>query len=151
MNAYTIRQYWISKYEDKFGEEYVSEKANIESFLLKHLLNNYNQYLLLQAIDLFFQTTKKERASIMLFASKKFFSRNFKDLIKEKDIVQYQRMMAWYSPEDQIKVRELLQSYRNYLYALSLSQEELNEKDLILEKLKNIPVDESEWNGMHGI
>jgi hypothetical protein len=141
MNAYTIRQYWLSKYEDKFQEEYVSEKAKIEPFLLKRLLNNYNQYLVLEAIDRFFSNTKKERASILLFASKKFFEGYFKDLIKEKDVIQYQRMLPWYSLENQVKIRDLIQAYRNYIFAISLSQEEIDEMGVILERLRNIPLD----------
>tara|TARA_Y100000310_G_C20177948_1_gene576733 strand:+ start:59 stop:490 length:432 start_codon:yes stop_codon:yes gene_type:complete len=139
MNGFNVRQYFISKYEDVFQEDYFSDKAKIESFLLKRLLNNYNKYFLLEAIDKFFATVKKDRASILLFASNKFFTSFFSDLIKEKDIIQYQRMLPWYSSEDQLKIQDLTRVYKSYLYALSLCQEEIDEMPLILEKLKNIP------------
>lgn len=142
MNSYSLRQYWISKFEDKFQEPYITEKANIEFVLLKRLLDKFGQYLLLEAIDRFFNTIKKEKASILLFASNKFFGVYFKDLIREKDVIQYQRMLPWYNQENQIKIKKLLQAYRNYAYALSLSQEEINEMLLIVEKLKNIPMEE---------
>ena len=138
MNGFNARQYFISKYEDTFQENYVSSKGNIESFLLKRLLNKYKKYLLLEAIDKFFATIKKDQASILLFASNKFFSSFFSDLIKEKDIIQYQRMLPWYSSEDQSKIHDLMRVYKSYLYALSLSQDEIDEMPLILEKLKNI-------------
>jgi hypothetical protein len=141
MNSYSLRQYWISKFEDKFNESYQTDKANIEFVLLKRLLDKFGQYLLLEAIDRFFNTIKKEKASILLFASNKFFSVYYKDLIREKDVIQYQRMLLWYNQENQIKIKKLLQAYRNYLYALSLSQEELDEMSLIVEKLKNIPTE----------
>ena len=142
MNSYSLRQYWISKYEEKFQEKYVTDKANIEFVLLKRLLDKFGQYLLLEAIDRFFNGIKKEKASILLFASNKFFGVYFKDLIREKDVIQYQRMLPWYKQENQIKIKKLLQAYRTYLYALSLSQEDLTEMSLIVEKLKNIPIEE---------
>jgi len=138
MNSFEVRQYFISKYEDTFQEDYVSNKSSIESFLLKQLLNKYKKYLLLEAIDKFFATIKKDKASILLFVSNKFFPSFFEDLIKEKDIIQYQRMLPWYSSEDQSKIHDLMRVYKSYLYALSLSQDEIDEMPLILEKLKNI-------------
>ncbi len=138
MNGFNVRQYFISKYEDTFQEDYVSNKSSIESFLLKQLLNKYKKYLLLEAIDKFFATIKKDKASILLFVSNKFFPSFFEDLIKEKDIIQYQRMLPWYSSEDQSKIHDLMRVYKSYLYALSLSQDEIDEMPLILEKLKNI-------------
>jgi mevalonate kinase len=138
MNGFDVRQYFISKYEDTFQEDYVSNKSSIESFLLKQLLNKYKKYLLLEAIDKFFATIKKDKASILLFVSNKFFPSFFEDLIKEKDIIQYQRMLPWYSSEDQSKIHDLMRVYKSYLYALSLSQDEIDEMPLILEKLKNI-------------
>ena len=107
--------------------------------MLKQLLKKYKQYILLEAIDNFFATIKKDKASILLFASNKFFPSFFKDLIKEKDIIQYKRMLPWYSPVDQSKIHDLIRVYKSYLYALSLSQDEIDEMPLILEKLKNIP------------
>ena len=138
MNSFEVRQYFISKYEDTFQEDYVSNKSSIESFLLKQLLNKYKKYLLLEAIDKFFATIKKDKASILLFVSNKFFPSFFEDLIKEKDIIQYQRMLPWYSSGDQSKIHDLMRVYKSYLYALSLSQDEIDEMPLILEKLKNI-------------
>tara|TARA_Y100000034_G_scaffold10138_1_gene10711 strand:- start:161 stop:589 length:429 start_codon:yes stop_codon:yes gene_type:complete len=138
MNGFDVRQYFISKYEDTFQEDYVSNKSSIESFLLNQLLNKYKKYLLLEAIDKFFATIKKDKASILLFVSNKFFPSFFEDLIKEKDIIQYQRMLPWYSSEDQSKIHDLMRVYKSYLYALSLSQDEIDEMPLILEKLKNI-------------
>ena len=144
MNSYSLRQYWISKFEDKFEESYITDKAKIEFFILKKLLDKFGQYLLLEAIDRFFNTIKKEKASILLFASNKFFDVYFRDLIREKDVIQYQRLLPLYNKENQIKIKELLQAYRNYAYALSLSQEEINEMSSIVEKLKNIPVEEEQ-------
>jgi hypothetical protein len=141
MNSYSLRQYWISKFEDKFKEPYITDKANIEFVLLKRLLNNYNEYLLLEAIDRFFAGIKKDKASILLFASNKFFGVYFKDLIREKDVIQYQRLLPWYNQENQKKIKALLQAYRNYIYALSLSQEEVDEMPLLIKKLKNIPME----------
>ena len=146
MNTFSLRQYWVSKYEEKFKESYITDKTNVEFSLLKRLLDKFGQYLLLEAIDRFFNTIKKEKASILLFASNKFFGVYFKDLIREKDVIQYQRMLSWYKQENQIKIKQLLQAYRNYSYALSLSQEEVDEMSLIVEKLKNIPLEEDKEN-----
>jgi hypothetical protein len=139
MNSYSLRQYWITKFEETYHEPYRTDKANIEFVLLKRLLDKFGQYLLLEATDRFFNGIKKEKASILLFASNKFFGVYYKDLIREKDVIQYQRMLPWYNQENQTKIKKLLQAYRNYLYALSLSQEELDDMSLIVEKLKNIP------------
>jgi len=108
---------------------------------LKRLLTTYNKYLLLEAIDIFFKNIKKEKASLLLFSSNKFFPEYFKNLIKEKDTIQYQRMLPWYSEENQTKIRKLLQLYGNYLYALSLCQEEIDEMQSIRENLKDIPME----------
>ena len=141
MNAYDLHKYWIAKYEDTFNEQYQSDKIKIEPFLLKRLLTTYNKYLLLEAIDIFFKNIKKEKASLLLFSSNKFFPEYFKNLIKEKDTIQYQRMLPWYSEENQTKIRKLLQLYGNYLYALSLCQEEIDEMQSIRENLKDIPME----------
>ena len=141
MTAYDLHKYWIAKYEDTFKEQYQSDKIKIEPFLLKRLLATYNKYLLLEAIDIFFKNIKKEKASLLLFSSNKFFPEYFKNLIKEKDTIQYQRMLPWYSEENQTKIRKLLQLYGNYLYALSLCQEEIDEMQSIRENLKDIPME----------
>jgi hypothetical protein len=144
LNAFTARRYWVSKFEDTFEEGYENSKIKLELFLLKRLLDKFGQYLLLEAIDRFFKNIKKDKASITLFASNKFFDVYFKDLIREKDIIQYQRMLPWYELENQNKIKDLIQVYRNYLYAISLSQEDINEMSLIIQKLKNIPTKKGE-------
>jgi hypothetical protein len=140
MNAFTLREYWLSKYEDKFQEEYKPTKKEIEPFLLRRLVKNYGPYLTLEAMDKFFSMAKKERASILLFASSKFFESYFKELIKEKDIIEYKRMISWYSIVNQDRIKMLIQRYRDYLYAISLSQEDIEEMEAILEELKSIPI-----------
>jgi hypothetical protein len=53
-------------------------------------------------------------------------------------------MLPWYELENQNKIKDLIQVYRNYLYAISLSQEDINEMSLIIQKLKNIPTKKGE-------
>ncbi len=141
MNSFDIRNYWLSKYEDKFNKSYASEKPLIELGMLKRLLNKYSPYLLLEAIDMFLSDIKEEKASIILFASNKFFNSYFEELIKEKDIVKYQRMISWYSKDNQTLIRSLIQEYKNFVYAISLYPEDREYMSLTLEKLKNIPME----------
>jgi len=142
MTSFQLRKYWISSYQNKFSEKYSQDKQYIELALFKNLLKNFNYYTILEATDQFFSKITKDKASILLFASKKYFPGQFKDLIKEKDIIQYQRMLPWYSKENQIKIRSYIQQYRNYLYAISLTQEDLDSMFDTLEELKNIPMEE---------
>jgi len=139
----SLRNYWISRYEDKFSERYNKSNLIIELCMLKRLLKNFDYYLILEAIDQFFFNikNKKELASIKLFASNKYFNRNFENLIKSKEIIKYKRLILWYSEENQKKIRSLLQRYNNYLYAISLSDEDINEKYKIIEELKMIPTE----------
>jgi len=139
----SLRNYWISRYEDKFNERYNKSNLIIELCMFKRLLKNFDYYLILEAIDQFFFNikNKKELASIKLFASNKYFNRNFENLIKSKEIIKYKRLILWYSEENQKKIRSLLQRYNNYLYAISLSDEDINEKYKIIEELKMIPTE----------
>jgi len=139
----SLRNYWISRYEDKFSERYNKSNLIIELCMFKRLLKNFDYYLILEAIDQFFFNikNKKELASIKLFASNKYFNRNFENLIKSKEIIKYKRLILWYSEENQKKIRSLLQRYNNYLYAISLSDEDINEKYKIIEELKMIPTE----------
>ena len=140
-NAFSIREYWISKYEGTFKIEYISDKRNIELALFKALINRYNYYLVLEATDRFFATIKKEKATILLFASKKFFESSFGDLTKEIEVVEYYRLLPWYSEENQATIKDLTQAYRNYSHALSLSQEDIDNMNIIVKRLKDIPIE----------
>jgi hypothetical protein len=141
MNSLSLRRYWVSKYEDRFGQPYPKEKLGIELALFKKLLKNFNHYIILEATDLFFSDVTKEKASIFLFTSGKYFSKMFENLIKEKDIIKYKRLLPWYNKDDQSKIMMLLQRYNNYLYALSLSQEDVDDMGRIIDTLENIEME----------
>ena len=105
------------------------------------MLKTYNQFLILEAIDNFFLIARKEQANILLFASKKYFTSAFRSLIKEKDVVQYNRMILWYSKENQERVKNLIQLYKHYIYAISLSSEDIEIMKVIINELKNIEME----------
>jgi len=142
MGPFALREYWVSKYEDLFSEPYPKDKLAIELALFKKLLKNFNHYIILEAIDFFFSNVTKEKASIFLFTSYKYFPKRFENLIKEKDIIKYKRLLPWYNKEDQCIIKSLLQRYGNYLYALSLNQEDLDDMNLIISTLENIRMEE---------
>jgi hypothetical protein len=141
ITSVSLRSYWVSKYEDKFDEEYPNNDRIIELQLLKRLMTELGYHVVLEAIDQFMFGVKKEQASIKLFASRKYFTRRFKDLIAEKDIVKYQRLLPWYNENNQTKINLLLQRYKNYVYALSLTHDDLQDMKLIVDELKTIPIE----------
>lgn len=141
MNSYSLRLYWTSKYEDKFEEVYSNDKLYIELAQFKRLLKNFNHYIILEAIDQFFSNIDKEKASIALFASNNYFNKRFNDLIKEKDIIKYTRLLPWYNIENQTTIKSLTQRYNNYIYALSLNQEDLEDMEDIINKLENLEME----------
>lgn len=139
MTTQSLRSYFASKYEQRFGKQYRSKYKWQELSVLTKLLNKYSQYLILEAIDRFISEIDRERASVCYFASDKVFSNKFSDLIKNKEIVEYKRLMPLYSQEDQKIIKKLLWEYDTYLGAISLNQEDLIRKREIinaLEKLK---------------
>ena len=124
MTSQSLRAYFISKYKQKFGEKYPSKYRWRELSVLTKLLNQYSQYLILEAIDRFISEIDRERAAICYFASDKVFSNKFSDLIRNKDVVRYRRLMPLYSQENQKIIKKLLWEYDTYLGAISLNGEE---------------------------
>lgn len=141
MNPYSLRVYWTSKYEDNFEESYPNDRLYIELAQFKRLLKNFNQYIILEAIDQFFSYVDKDKASISLFSSNNYFTSRFSDLIKEKDIIKYKRLLPWYSTDNQTIIKSLVQRYNNYIYALSINKEDLEDMEYIVNRLESIEME----------
>jgi len=142
MTNQLLRSYFVSKYKQKFGKQYHSKYKWPELSVLTKLLNQYSQYLILEAIDRFISEINQERASICYFASDKVFSNKFSDLIRNKELVKYKRLIPFYSQEDQKIIKKLLWEYDTYLGAISLSQEDLIRKKEIISILGELKIAE---------
>lgn len=138
MTNQELRSYFTSKYKQRFGKQYRSRYKWPELSFLNKLLSQYSQHLILEAIDRFISEISQEKASICYFASDKVFSNKFSDLIRNKEIVKYRRLMSLYSQEDQKIIRKLLWEYDTYLGAISLSQEDLARKREIISSLEKL-------------
>jgi len=142
MTSQSLRSYFASRYKQKFGKQYRSKYKWQELSVLAKLLNQYSQYLILEAIDRFISEIDQERAAICYFASDKVFSNKFSDLIRNKGIAKYRRLMPLYSQEDQKIIKKLLWEYDTYLGAISLSQEDLSRKREIISALEELKIAE---------
>ena len=137
MGPWQLRDYFAGKYYSKFYRDYPEDKFHIELILFKRLLSQYSYYLILEAIDLFFQQVPIDKADISYFAATKTFTNRFRNLIKLESIIEYRRFLPFYG-EDKELVGSLIQEYVNYLIAISLSSEEVSRKAEILLQLGEI-------------
>ena len=138
MTNQELRSYFISKYKQRFNKQYRSRYKWQELSGLTRLLNQYSQYLILEAIDRFILEIDQEKASICYLASNKVFANKFSDLIRKKELVKYQRLMPFYSEEGQKIIKRLLWEYDTYLGAISLNQEDLVRKEEIIGTLREL-------------
>ena len=142
MTNYELRSYFASKYRQKFNKQYRSRQKWPELSLLSKLLTNYSHYVILEAIDRFISEIDEKRAHICYFASDKVFRDKFSDLIRKKQLVKYQRLLPFYSEEDQKVIKKLLWEYDTYLSAISLNPEDLKRKEEIIRVLEGLKIAE---------
>ena len=137
MGPWQLREYFAGKYYSKFYREYPEDKFHSELGMFKRLLSQYSYYLILEAIDLFFQHESIDKATVSYFTATKTFINRFRNLIKLEPIIEYRRFLPFYG-EDKELVGSLIQEYICYLIAISLSKEEVNRKAEILHQLGEI-------------
>jgi hypothetical protein len=123
VNCTDIRSYWEAKYLKKFKVPYYSPKVVMELTLLKKLIKAYNEYIVLEAIDVFFRGSKTvEKVTIPYFATPKVFKDMNKDILLLKDVAKYFRYLKDSKVEikKRRKMEELLHEYIDYKTALVL-------------------------------
>ncbi len=135
MNAIELSNYFSSKYQSKFGSYPRFANRFRELHLFKQLLDKYSKYLLLEAVDRFFEDIEPEKANIYYFS--KIFSSKFASLIKLEEVCKYQRLSSFF--EDPILVKDLIQRYQNYAFAISLSLEDIGVMRRIVKMLEAMP------------
>lgn len=136
MNALDLKKYWSNKYLETFGETYKAKNYSQEMVLLKRLLDRHNKYVILSAIDIFFQSKDKKVSSINFFATKKVFEGKFEDIIKLSDIIIYKRFLPYLPENIKEKVSALIQEYQDYSCCETISETEKVRKAKIAEELK---------------
>jgi len=135
MNCIDLRKYFVSKYYQKYCNDYPDDRLTVELVLLKRLLKKYSFYTILDAIDQFIKVSNLDTARIFYFS--KIFQSRFRNLIKIDEIVIYKRFLPFYE-DDKEEVGQLLQEYNSYANALSLSHSEILRKKEILIILEEI-------------
>jgi hypothetical protein len=136
MNSFQIRDYFISRYQNKFKRAYSSDiDKHKEIGIIYNFKKNHSDYLILEAIDRFFEFIPLDRAHIAYLLSLNFFNSKFEFLSRLNDVIKYKRLLHFYSQEDQLKVKRLIQEYEDYSNAFSLSIEDVERKKEILAEL----------------
>jgi hypothetical protein len=135
MNSVGLRKYWDYKYQSVFGEYYAPSNRNLELILFKRLLEQHNEFVILEAIDIFLKRDARNVASVRYFACKKVFDSKFKDLIKCSDVIKYRRFLNTYPKELQDKVRPLITEYQDYCNWETISDDEKIRKSEIVKIL----------------
>lgn len=123
MNCTDIRGYWEEKYLTKFKYPYYSPKVVMELTLLKKLIKEYNEYIVLEAIDTFFSGSKTaEKVTIPYFATPRVFKDMNKEILRLKDVAKYFRYLKDNKVElkKRKKIEELLHEYIDYKTAMVL-------------------------------
>jgi hypothetical protein len=123
MNCKDIRSYWEDKYLKKFKIPYYSPKVIMELTLLKKLIKEYNEYIVLEAVDTFITGSKTaEKVTIPYFATPKVFKDVNKELLLLKDVAKYFRYLKENKVDrkKRIKIEELLHEYIDYKTAMVL-------------------------------
>ena len=115
--------------------QYYSENYILELTLFKKLLNKYDKYVILDAIERFMEANTKCKA-IAYFSSTKFFENRFADIIKLTPIIKYQRLLLSYPVDLRDKVKSLIDEYKAYASAMVLSNSEKARKKEIIEELE---------------
>ncbi len=139
-SLWSLRQYFIYKYNNKYGDSYDDCKKGLDLKLLKNLTAIYSYDVIYLAINYFFQKIPKQNASILLFSSRRFFDSEFERLIKNKDSAYYIRNINVFPEERRKKITTLLDEYTDYTSALVLSDEEITRKKEILKELEEIKI-----------
>lgn len=137
-SALELKRYWDSQYEDRFEKHYKSESFSKDMFLLKRLVNEYDKYLLLESVDMFFKDLRPSFATISFYASKKVFTNKFSELIKCQPIIKYRRMFPYYDHSIQSNIKSLVQEYSDYCSWERISDDEKLRRVKIIEELEEI-------------
>lgn len=130
MNCIDVRKYWCRKYEEKFGRVYKSDKVPVELSFLKKAITNFNDYLVLEAIDRFFEKTNLESPSLLTFSNPKYFVSNVNNLLSIRNVLKYKRHVNEYPKEIQQKVKSLLKDYQFFSHELASDLHYIRRKEI---------------------
>jgi len=119
MNCIDVRKYWCRKYEEKFGVPYASNKIPVELSFFKKIITEYNEYVLLEAIDELFNNVEQKNANILYFANPNKFHFNTGFLISIRRILKYSRNLHLFPDELKQKVKDLIKEYKFCSHELS--------------------------------
>lgn len=138
MNAPEMRHYWSAKYFDRFNKKYKSEKRILELTLLKNLTKRYDEYVVIEAIDRFLQTSPESISSICFFATKKVFDGKFVDIIKSRSILKFKRHLRFYEDDIRDKAEKLVEEYIDYFDGLMMHNSDIERQFAIIKELEEI-------------
>jgi hypothetical protein len=143
VNAKELKTYWSFQYQKNFGKPYPVQKDKfiVEQMLLKKLLEKYDKYLILEAIDKVLSTKNPQFSTISLFASSNFFSRYFRDLIRLSPILKYRRFMQAFPSDLKDRAYALVDEYMDYSSSEILNDEERVRKQEIPQLLEEMTKD----------
>ena len=133
-----ILRYFANKYKAKFNKNYISTPLIKDLAIIKRLSTKYTPYLVLEAIDLFFESTPIDKASVGYFSACKLFEEGYPMLSIIEPILKYKHLFNYYSPELQPKVQGLIFEFFDYATALSLEDTEIQRKKEIIKELEEI-------------
>lgn len=138
MNAPVMRDYWSSKYFDRFNKKYKSEKRILELTLLKNLIKRYDEYVVIEAIDRFLTTSPESISTICFFATKKVFDGKFADIIKSRSVLKFKRHLRFYEDDIKDKASELVEEYTDYFDGLMMHNTDIERQTEIIKELEEI-------------
>jgi hypothetical protein len=142
MNSFQIREYFISRYQNKFCRQYIPNiDRQKEIYLINNFKRTHSDYLILEAIDQFINLIPQDKAHIAYFLSLNFFNSKFEFLIRLNDVIKYRRLLPFYPQEDQNKIKRLIQEYEDYSNGFSLSLEDVTRKKEIVSELNNFALE----------
>ena len=138
MNAPELRKYWTAKYKEIYGESYLSPNFLVDLKLLKRLLEKYDQFVVLEAIDRFLWSKTMKKPSINFFASSKVFDSKFRDIIHLTPIIKYCRFLLSFPIEIRDIASSLIEEYKGYCESEIISESEKIRKMGIESQLQNL-------------
>jgi hypothetical protein len=139
MNCSDLRKYWCSKYSNRFGVLYKSDKISIELVWLKRLNEKYGSYTVLNAIDKFIDNSNIKISTILYFANPKYFESKFKLQNGLYNISKYIRFLPFFT-ENVPRIKSLIEEYRICSHEMSTDYD-LIRKQEILKELENLTKD----------
>ena len=138
MNGKQLRHYWCYKYESAFNSPYTSSKFPLEIRLLSRLLQRYNEYVVLEAIDEFLLEKNKKISSISFFGTSRIFDSKFEHIIYLTPIMKYKRLLLSFPQQIRPSIKALIDEYTDYIGASMLSDSEKLRKIKIIDELNEL-------------